>query len=321
MRYPEQPITSWGLVQALRTLTCSTSVCDADYASIRRHVLKVGCHADSAMHCCAFSHDGSTLAVGGASCTTLWTQHNKFVASLVCPFQDSPDSRVSHVCFVQGSPYLVTAHSGARDDCQGLCVWNLLTLTLQWAGHGPVHDLAAHPTLQQFACVFGKGQNRVVAELEASGGGLIRSWGEAASDRPARVLYGPAGSALSACRLGSTPLLVVSEGRRVMVIASASQGADQIEAARDSREGGESAGNLKSSGKRDGKLLEMFGDDRAESGGLEGEEMDVKVKRRERAAALAAVLPFQAESHLLPPPSELCSRILWTLAGAGVDAA
>lgn len=272
------------------------------------------------MHCCAFSQDGSTLAVGGASCTTLWTCQNKFVASLVCPFRDAPDSRVAHVCFIPGSPYLVTAHTSTKEHSQGLCVWNLLTLTLHWAGKFSVHDLVAHPTLQRFACIFGTGKNRIVAELD-TGGHMISSWGETASDKPSRVLYGPAASALSSCRLGTTPLLVVSEGRRAMVIASGAQSSvEQSEQARiDGTQSGEPAERRAASGSRDGKLFEMFGDDRTVPSSEGGVDWDAGVKQRARAAALAAVLPFQAESHLLPAPAELCSRVLWALAGADND--
>lgn len=277
------------------------------------------------MHCCAFSHDGSTLAVGGSTCTSLWTCDGQFIASLVCPFEAYPGSRVSHTCFIKGTSYLVTAHSGQADSAQGLCVWNLLNLTLVWTTEGAIYDIAAHPSQPQFACIMSVGDKRVVGEFEADHGSMVCSWGQAAADRPSRVLYAPAGSALAARRQGSTPLLVVSEKRSVMVVPSYSKESQKIvsrgksEQARITDAATESQVNVVRSGAGGGKLSDMFGHDRSSPSPDDAAEAAMNVRRRERAAALAAALPMHAESHLLPPVSELCSHVLQALVGPSND--
>ncbi|KAJ2726404.1 NET1-associated nuclear protein 1 [Coemansia sp. Benny D115] len=87
---------------------------------------------------CAFSADGSTLAVAFGGTLTLWDAAT--CAAPVCVLVASaatPD--LTGVAFIGASPYLA-AWSGARLD-----VWNMLTGSVWWTLAAPLQCVYAHP--------------------------------------------------------------------------------------------------------------------------------------------------------------------------------
>ena len=252
------------------------------------------------MTAAGYSHDGSLLALGGRASITLWQPAaNRLLATLVAP-SCPRRSRLTHLCFLPASPYLVSVHRG-KHGC--LCVWNLLTQTLWWSSFASVVDVAAHPHLPQFAAAFdmpGKPGKSAVT-IFGTGGATPEALWETAGADVVRVLYAPAGSALlrrlTSQAGASMPLFALTHDRRVVLLTGEERSIDGAGGVADARAAARPPQGL------------PFGVDTAVVR-AEGNGPQAGVSSAWRAATEAL---FAAPSHLLPPAEELCGGVLRSL--------
>lgn len=284
------PSTSWG------KCVCQGNA-SANFAVSRRRMTYCVAAGDS-MHSTAFSSDGSLVAVGTSHGVALFDPDTcTCSAFLGSPFPIAAKEHVkfAHICFLPASAFLAAAQIGGSTG--GICVWNLLTLTPWWIAEGHIRDICAHPSKPSLAAVArGAGQTWGVMEVDI-GGGKVQSWWEQVDDPVARVLYAPPHSALCS-RLGrQSVLLVISETRQIIVVTEQQQQQQLMESA------GFNMAHVKSKT----SLRDMFG-------GREPDDVDARpstFRSDELSSRQAVDLPMLAtDSHLLPSPAELCSRLL-----------
>lgn len=250
------------------------------------------------MHSASFSADGSLVAVGTQSGVVLFDSDScTCSAFLASPFPKRPKSntRFAHVCFLSGSAYVAAAHVGTHGG--GVCVWNLLTLTPWWIAEGDVRDLCAHPSKPWLAAVVGgRDQTWGLMEVDASSG-KVESWWEQRGDEVARVLYAPSHSALCSRLQRSAVLLAVSEARRVMILKEQNTKVMELE--------GLDVADVTTVA----SLRSIFGEggDKSEipPDGANKWRFDDTPSRQAIDCQL-----LSADSHLLPAPPDLCSRVL-----------
>lgn len=139
--------------------------------------------------CCAFSPDGSLLAVGAGGAATLWDpRENALLAALPppaglgcggAPGAMLPPPQLTQLAFSAGSPHLAGVLSrpwpGSTDDGSGgdtLVVWDLLTLSVAWSAALPrVAALAADPAAPLFAVAVNIAGGAAHQQQHLDGGG------------------------------------------------------------------------------------------------------------------------------------------------------
>lgn len=248
------------------------------------------------MHSAVFSSDGSLVAVGTSVGVALFDPDTCVCSAfLASPFprKDKKHVHFAHTCFLPGSAFLAAAQ--VSGDSGGVCVWNLLTLTPWWIAEGQVRDICAHPSKPWLAAVIGaKDRAWGVMEVDINSG-KVQSWWEQTEGKLARVLYAPCHSALCSKLGRKSVLLVISEERQVMLLTE------------QQHESKEAAGRHVADIKGKTSLRDMFG-------GIEAVDVDVHSKTFSSdapASRQAVDLPMlSTDSHLLPSPAELCSRML-----------
>jgi hypothetical protein len=148
-------------------------------------------YADLPFSAVAYSPDGSVLATGGASSISLWNPDSDSLGPVLVAPVDPGQSSVTHLCFLMHSPHLVSAHGGR---CGCICVWNLLTLGLEWCALAEVADVAAHPTQPIFgAAITLPGRSRsLVAYFGPECSTAKRSWLTGEAVTATRLLFLPA---------------------------------------------------------------------------------------------------------------------------------
>lgn len=102
----------------------------------------VGHYKTSACTSCAFSPDGSLLAVGYDNMLTLWNPISNILLSEIY----HPDSKaIKHINFIADTSYVITCTESR------LFVWNVLDSSLLWSFEGNLAAVAVHPTESIFA--------------------------------------------------------------------------------------------------------------------------------------------------------------------------
>ncbi|GAQ80570.1 WD40 repeat protein [Klebsormidium nitens] len=130
----------------------NSSARSAAEPSVSWRCRSVGSYRSEPLRCAAFTWDGSLLAVGAGETLTLW---NTVSGGLMCALPPglSPDQSIIRVESAHGSHFLVlTARGkGARPM---LVAWNLLTMSVWWAYHLQVKELAMDPRSSRFAVLI-----------------------------------------------------------------------------------------------------------------------------------------------------------------------
>lgn len=253
----------------------------------------------------SYSGDGTVLAAGGRALITLWNpDSNALGATLIAPAH-AHKSHVSHICFLEASPHLVSAHGG-KGGC--LCVWNLETLDLEWSTLASVTDIAPHPTRPLFAAVIEQGGGRcdVIAVLKPESATAEQTWLARPGARASRALFVPPETALSnrlqGRGVGDQQLLVVVTADRQIAVLSASGDAPSLsEAAAESE-------HTAQRGERGVGVEGMFGSGAQTPQSKQRGSDSVGAPRPESLLEL-----FDAPSHLLPDTGELCESVLQLL--------
>jgi len=102
----------------------------------------VGHYKTNACTSCAFSPDGSLLAVGYDNMLTLWNPISNILLSEIY----HPDSQaIKRILFIADTSYVVTCTESR------LFVWNVLDSSLVWSFDGNLTSIAAHPIEPTFA--------------------------------------------------------------------------------------------------------------------------------------------------------------------------
>uniref|UniRef100_A0A672FRF0 WD repeat-containing protein 75 second beta-propeller domain-containing protein n=1 Tax=Salarias fasciatus TaxID=181472 RepID=A0A672FRF0_SALFA len=104
----------------------------------------VGAYHGLVPYCCAFSADGSLLAVGFQEVVTVWSPASwELLATL-----SQPPGTVRDLCFgrLSCSKYLLGTTAGNL-----LCCWNLLTCSLEWSTSMEISLLLADPLSENMA--------------------------------------------------------------------------------------------------------------------------------------------------------------------------
>jgi NET1-associated nuclear protein 1 (U3 small nucleolar RNA-associated protein 17) len=105
------------------------------------------------MQASCFSPDGSVLAVAAGASATLWDPaSNRLVAALQPP-SAAGGGVLTSLHFITGSPHLVGLLQGQPGSTL-LVVWNLLSTAVAWSLHLPVVSLTADPLHPLFAAAL-----------------------------------------------------------------------------------------------------------------------------------------------------------------------
>lgn len=93
----------------------------------------VGSYKRRQLHCCAFSPDGSILAIGAGRNATLWDPFTDAMLGVLCsPVHGDEHAVLHNLVFVQHTPYLVGLLQGPGTTWR-LLVWDLLSTSVAWS--------------------------------------------------------------------------------------------------------------------------------------------------------------------------------------------
>jgi hypothetical protein len=106
-----------------------------------------GKYRDTPVTSCAFSSDGSVLAVSYGQVVTLWKATAEELTLKTTLVHPPPFSPIRWLRFVKNTPYLIAVTHTS------LYVWNILTCTVAWSYHLQTAAIATHPTLPYFAAL------------------------------------------------------------------------------------------------------------------------------------------------------------------------
>jgi hypothetical protein len=307
----------------------------------------VGSHRGEALTACAFSRDGSVLALGGGGGgVTLWGAAQTALLAVLPP-PPGAGSPVRQLLFLARSPLLVAVSQG------GVAVYDLLTRRCVWAADVALGAAAADPGSPHWAAVVlrsaggggaggaggapaaaaaaggdkqqrggegeGEGEGGVVAfrgaERAPAGAWALRRAGRAGGGAAAAALaFAPPGTTLHAAGAaaslpGMSPLLVLTAGREYGL------------ARRDGAPPAAAAAALRRREAFPPTAFEaMYGQPAAAAAAAAAAAeaaAEPAVEARAVGGRPAWAALFDAPSHALPPLGTLCPAFLELLVGGG----
>ncbi len=285
----------------------------------------VGSYRNQPLGACAFSPDGSLLAVGTGSggAVTLWQPHsNTLIARLAAPPVTSGAGGavaraalgpVVQLAFLADTPHLVGTTAGPSP---AVIVWDLLTVSVAWSVSLETCALAVDPAYALFAVGVPAASGRPGQALVF---GLQQPWPLSAcplgGSSPAALMFVAGDTALGAAAeratpAGMSPLLIVTDDRK-FAIASTSASVPAAAAADRTAEAEATGTTARASaaGLWESSALEaMFG--RSQPREAVNIASVAQVEDTAVVAKNAVATLFDAPSHVLPPPTSLCPMLL-----------
>jgi len=273
----------------------------------------IGSYKNQPMTSSAFSGEGTVLAISTRDGTiTLWSPNEATMLG-VMPAPASSSSRhagITHLTFIQDSPYLVSAGP------ESLVLYNILTMDIEWAVILPVADVKADPLSQHFAVVLAASQQtnmmHVVLTFKAPSSAPVAGWTvRATTDQGnAQIVYGLPGtvshSLLSAMSpTGMSPLFIMGQDRQYSVARKSADGGKVSQKER-KRKG---LGLVGLQGNAGTSAFEaLYG--KIEKGSEKQKRAEAMSLQNNGLQSSTIEELFDAPSHALPPIETLCPAFL-----------